>query len=515
MRKDDPLAASSATRRVGGQGTLMRVIRNPRPRRCSARVSALVAIMALTSGMTAAVWSSGAAEAAAVAVGGSAGSWGQAIEVPGLAALNTGGLAEVTSVSCGSAGNCAAAGNYYAGDVELGFVTVERNGVWGSAIEVPGLATLNKGAQAPILSLSCATAGSCAAGGFFNDVGGGQQGFVVTERNGVWGKAIEVPGLAALNKHGTAEVNSVSCSSAGNCAAGGKYRSGNFHLQGFVVTERNGVWGKAIEVPGLAALHKRGGDATVFSVSCASAGNCSAGGSYHLSHHHQGFVVTERNGVWGKAIAVPGLAALNAGGQATVKEVSCAAAGNCAASGNYLNRGGQAFVVVERNGNWDKAIEIPGLAAISKTEAEVDSVSCGAAGSCAAGGNYVDLRDHYHLYVAVERHGRWGQAIEIPGLRALSTGGFGFVSSVSCASAGNCVVGGGYSSSSGEQGFLAVEKNGRWGKAIEVPGLAALNTGGNANVSSVSCPPAGTCSAGGSYVDHDHNFQGFVVSQDG
>ena len=40
------------------------------------------------------------------------GSWGQAVEVPGLAALNTGGQANVNSVSCASAGNCAAGGYY-------------------------------------------------------------------------------------------------------------------------------------------------------------------------------------------------------------------------------------------------------------------------------------------------------------------------------------------------------------------------------------------------------------------
>ena len=41
-----------------------------------------------------------------------AGSWGRAVEVPGLGALNTGGQAGVASVSCGSAGSCTAGGDY-------------------------------------------------------------------------------------------------------------------------------------------------------------------------------------------------------------------------------------------------------------------------------------------------------------------------------------------------------------------------------------------------------------------
>ena len=35
-----------------------------------------------------------------------------AVEVPGTAALNTGGYAELDSVSCGAVGECAAGGTY-------------------------------------------------------------------------------------------------------------------------------------------------------------------------------------------------------------------------------------------------------------------------------------------------------------------------------------------------------------------------------------------------------------------
>src|SRR6266568_2930940 len=93
---------------------------------------------------------------------------------------------------------------------------------------------------------------------------------------GTWGTAIEVPGLASLNQGGQAEVRSVSCGAAGNCAAAGGYLDGSGHTQAFVVSEANGTWGKAIEVPGSAALNA-GGDASVDSVSCASVGNCAAG----------------------------------------------------------------------------------------------------------------------------------------------------------------------------------------------------------------------------------------------
>jgi hypothetical protein len=41
------------------------------------------------------------------------------------------------------------------------------------------------------------------------------------------------------------------------------------------------------------------------SVSCASAGNCSAVGYYTVDYTTYGFVVTEKHGAWGAAMAVP------------------------------------------------------------------------------------------------------------------------------------------------------------------------------------------------------------------
>jgi hypothetical protein len=167
-------------------------------------------------------------------------------------------------------------------------------GSWRWAIEVPGLGELNKGANASsitgVSSVSCAAAGNCAAGGFYTDQAGNGQGFVATERHGRWGKAINVPRLRALNDGTNAEVESVSCSSAGGCAAVGTY--GEPYGMGFEAVEKNGVWGKATNLPGLAALDGRLAGAE--SVSCASPGNCAAGGYYTDRHHHsQGFVVSQ------------------------------------------------------------------------------------------------------------------------------------------------------------------------------------------------------------------------------
>ena len=504
-------------------------VQNGRQARILACLVAAVAVAFTWAGAMAPAWSAARAIAAGIRPPGTgdssasgavrlAGSWGRAIEVPGLAALNTGGNAEVTSVSCASAGTCAAGGFYRVHRRHLqGFVVNDKNGVWGRAIEVPGLGALNRGGNAAVSSVSCGSAGSCAAGGAYRDGRGRRQGFVAVERNGRWGRAIEVPGLGALNTGGYALVLSVSCASAGNCAAGGSYHRRD-HRLAFVVVERNGRWGTAIEVPGLEALNA-GGVAEVSSVSCASAGNCAAAGDYSDGRGHlQGFVASQRNGVWGRAIEVPGLGALNKSGIAGVTSVSCASAGNCTAGGNYLDRRSiaQGFVASQRNGVWGTAIEVPGLRALNANvglAGGVTSVSCASAGNCAAGGDYTDRRDSAQGFVAVERNGIWGTAIEVPGLGALNKGDAG-VTSVACAPAVNCVAGGAYRSIGGPQGFVASGRNGVWGTAIEVPGLGALNKG-DAGVTSVACAPVGGCAAGGAYADASGHSQGFVVSQTG
>jgi len=81
--------------------------------------------------------------------------------------------------------------------------------------------------------------------------------------------------------------------------------------------------------------------------------------------------------------------------------------------------------------------------------------------------------------------GTWQAAIEVPGLGALSKGGNALVNSVSCASAGNCVVAGYYSDGSGHrQAFVASERGGTghltWSGMIELPGTGTLNKGGGA-----------------------------------
>jgi hypothetical protein len=72
---------------------------------------------------------------------------------------------------------------------------------------------------------------------WLQDGPGNVQAFVAGETNGTWGKAEEVPGTAALNQDGRAAISSVSCASAGRCSAVGYYAN-SAGDQAFVVSEK-------------------------------------------------------------------------------------------------------------------------------------------------------------------------------------------------------------------------------------------------------------------------------------
>ena len=394
---------------------------------------------------------------------------------------------------------------------------VLSGGTWGNARELPGLATLDAGQDAQVNALSCASAGNCAVGGYYTDSSGKLQAFIATKTNGTWGNAEEVPGTAALNLGGYAAVSSVSCASAGNCSAVGFYIDGSRITHVIVVDETNGTWGNAEEIPGSGALNL-GGYAGVTSVSCASAGDCSADGFYtDGSQSLQAFVVNEKRGLWGNAEEVLGQSALGPGAPGNLSEVSCGSAGNCATGGVFYPASGQpqAIVVTEQHGTWGKAKEVPGSGALNQGgSAAVNSVSCASAGNCSAGGFYLDGSQHLQAFTVDETSGTWGTAQEVPGSAALNAGGSAEVESVSCASAGNCSAIGTYRDSTVSiQMFTVGETGGTWGNAAEIPGSAALSSN-NVSALSVSCGSAGDCGATGFYLTSGGD-QAFVVSEAG
>jgi hypothetical protein len=441
---------------------------------------------------------------AAPAGAGTAGTWGNAEELPGIAALNTGGGAQTDMMYCASPGNCVTGGYYTDSSRDLqAFVADETDGTWGSAQEVPGTAALNASGNGGAGSVWCVSAGNCTMTGSYDNSARAVLSYVATEKDGTWGNAKPIPGLAALNTGNNAAYASVSCASAGNCGIDGTYTAGSgssSQVQLYVANEKNGVWGSAEEVPGLGALNV-GGYANPGGLSCRSVGSCVLVGDYAMSStQFQAFIATEKNGVWGSARNVPGFKALNKGDNGTIMSLSCASAGNCTAGGTYTDAAQhqQAFVVDETDGTWGDAQEVPGTAALNVNGAYVDSVSCASAGNCSAVGSYTGSSSS-GVFVADEAGGTWGDAEEIPGTAELNTGD-DFASSVSCGAAGNCSATGWYvASGDNYTAFVVSETGGTWGDAEQVPGLATLDPGAGTYGEVMACRSAGHCSAGGDY----------------
>src|SRR5262249_31310387 len=143
-------------------------------------------------------------------------------------------------------------------------------------------------------SVSCPAVGNCSAGGFYNS-----GAFVVNEANGTWHDAIKVPGTVAVDRYSVAGVRAISCPAPGNCSAGGTFPTPPDppgHVNAFVVSEVNGTWHTAIAVPGLATL-SHAGSAHIYALSCGAVANCSAGGFYDFANNsanEQAFLVSEK-----------------------------------------------------------------------------------------------------------------------------------------------------------------------------------------------------------------------------
>jgi hypothetical protein len=457
--------------------------------------------------------------AASVQTGATARSgWGSAQNIPHLSALAAGGTAYALAVDCASAGNCVAGGDYLDSyPHQQAWLAAQRSGTWGKAFEVPGTAALNKGGEASVVSVSCPSAGNCAAAGDYYAAAGAEEVWVASEHRGHWADATPVREFLKLNADDLGEAQALSCSAAGDCTLGGDYLDGKDHQQAFLATETGGHWAKAEQVPGIGSLNA-GGRSEVDAVSCRRVGYCTATGSTRLTATDAtAFGISESKGRWGKAARLPNMPKLNKDGNATASQLSCSSAGNCVAGGSYEDGHGynQAFLDVQQNGKWRNSFEVPGSAGLnSGHNAQVSAISCPSAGYCAVGGYYTNSSGHGELFLINESKGHWGTAREIPGLAALTKGSTAEIYSISCSSAGNC-SGGGYGENSSFRfiAFVVTETGGRWASAERVPGIGSLSPAGDSALNQVSCRSAGHCTAVGYGVNSSHHVIGWNATR--
>ena len=326
-----------------------------------------------------------------------------------------------------------------------------------------------------IAAMSCTAQGDCTAVGTYPESGTQSDAmFASTEVNGTWSASKQLAGSIEGQQ---ITVDALSCASPGNCVAGGSYDPSynDGVTDPFVVEEKAGTWQAARPLSLPAA---DGTSDAVTSVDCPSAGNCTAAGAGDTSAGAV-FTADEVNGAWRTTRVQSGfdLSGTYFSGQAYV---SCAIAGNCVLAAGT-------DVAAETGGTWGAPTSITGA------PAEVTALSCAPDGECAGGGG--DNNDQ--PWVASEVDGTWAAASTVRGIIAIDGGGTGQVNGLVCQDGGNCdLVGGAATPEGNSVAFSDQSVSHTWGSAQDQSGgMDPYGTTEVGAITALSCPSFGTCGA--------------------
>ena len=379
------------------------------------------------------------------------GVWDQAVPINVPYAQAASKYVEFYSIDCASVGNCTAVGKYWNDSYRMIAITATSTaGVWESASAVNPVSPVLRHASPDesLVSVSCASAGNCVAVGRFKNALGDYEAFSVTSSSGVWGAV--TPAVFAPNTQYSSpndEFTAVECASVGNCVAVGRFRDTQNQWQAFTRTMSNGVWEVAIPVEFPSNTQYLAPADWLRAISCASVGNCTAVGSFGDStgFERQAFTVTMSNGVWGDAIPAEFLSTQYSSPDAEFSAVSCPSVGHCVAVGRFKNFAGasETFTMTMSNGTWGRAV-----AAVFPPNTQNDgpgdyfnAVSCASAGNCTAVGSFVNRVGSAQGFTMTMSNGAWGLATPIVYPSNMQYANqFAQLTSVSCASAGNCTA---------------------------------------------------------------------------
>jgi IPT/TIG domain len=412
-----------------------------------------------------------------------AASWHAPGAVPDTTASATPSV-DLPVISCGAPGNCSAAGELASGSL---YVANEVDSTWHGAQLIPGVVSLDDATTATVTSITCVAAGSCVLGGSLG-AAGSQQAFLANEVDGTWRTARVVPGSAKLNTNGNAAVETIACTSPGECSAGGYLGTGGKGdfcqfagcLSAFVVDEVGGVWGDVTVLANPVVGGSGQNDGQLSYVACPSSGSCTGVGNVGTQGYL--FGVDQAHGTWATSteISLSALPGYVAGNLVEFRGLTCWP-GSCVAYGSYMDGEPQPgkfsivpFQVDEVAGAWQAAETMP-----------AEDISCQSTTSCSGiepSGSVVD-----------EVGGTWQAPQTLEGLPA---GSNVVANAITCTSTGNCVAGGAYGSGyQYDNAFVVDEVAGVWQSASTVAGTSLAPYDVLRNVDAIACSSASTCTA--------------------
>jgi hypothetical protein len=381
---------------------------------------------------------------------------------------------------------------------------------WSKPEPLPKGAALATSDPVTPTAIDCAGTGDCAAVGTASPANSpylDDEPFVDNQVNGKWQPPQKITGLPKEPSSYGDSVDAVSCSSPGNCTAGGlfSYDGDVNHIasQPFLTTETNGKWAPAQQVPGIATLNTdEAGEIT--SVSCSAVGYCTAGGTYGTPIGNgipetiiRPFTVDEIAGKWQRARPIPGVNPATGGSSVWPVIVTCAAPGDCTVGGAVSVATDSAFTLSDTAFKWNAVKPIKGMH-------DLDGLDCPATGDCVAvGGNQV----------AQSSGGTWGSAKAVGGTDLT-------LSQVSCSSRGNCLAGGFEWPGAGPEELqptkaaVVSQEQGNWAVPQTLSSIVSKTAGGNSSIGTISCAGSGQCEIGGSYsvgTDLSNPSNGFAA----
>lgn len=456
--------------------------------------------------------------------------------------------ASFTYVSCSSARNCTAVGEYSdkSGNDKV-LIAIERAGRFSSTSElilpvnakpranayIDGIDCFGTGNCTAVLnSISCPSPGNCVAVGAYTDNAGHTDAMVAIERAGRFARAVELPAPPNASSNPFAVLNSVSCIGWLDCVIVGRYVDLTGDSQAMVDPWIGAKIVPAVEfspppdskplLAGVSDSCDRQGDCTSLNaVSCTAQGSCTAAGEYTDRAGNSAAMMTNfRNRRFEPATKV-------IGSQPVLNSLSCSRSRNCAAVGTFNDNSGNNWALFDYSVGGPVApaawLRLPSHS-IATQPSVLNAVDC--PGACTAVGGYVDASGNTEAMVTSFSNSTVattsklvlpGDVVPIPEFNSGGTcdGSTGCTSltNVSCATVGNCVAIGSFSDGSfNTLAMLAREVKGAFdpGVNVSLPSDAATSSQ-NAVLYSVSCWTSGDCTAVGSYVDGSGHNRVMIV----
>jgi hypothetical protein len=409
---------------------------------------------------------------------------------------DTAGASPVASprqVTCAAPGECVGVGSFNSkSGYAAGLIEKLRDGIW-TATAAPLPRSVTSPQKVTLTSVSCPTAETCGVSGYA-DTRTARRSELLALWHGQW--TAQAAPLLPQTRADSQTLSAISCPRRGPCVAVGRYQGGaHGYYQGLIEVQSAHRW-HAVEAPlpadATTTADPYGGVAWV---SCPQAGQCTTVGAYVDSKgNRELFADVLADGAWHSS-RLPLPTAMAANPLAYLGYVTCRAAGQCLAVGNFDATGSDQDGLFESevSGRWHATSAPAPAGTPAGADVTINQASCPTATFCAASGNYNDTLGNNRGILETLTDGKWHVVVAAAPASDRTNR---YMASVSCPAAGWCVAAG----STNINGLLETYASGHWNlTAAPLPnqGTFAIFQG-----TSVSCPTENMCAAFGVYAKH-------------